>query len=271
MSSNQLVEELGSFPRDHNQPPLGEEIAETLMPFRKRQADILDVADTARIENDFDAERVVDLVKICRSFEQELDGERARLKAPYLAACQQIDRAFGALSRPVAVARYGEDGKGGLLKLIDNHRRQKEEAAQAERERLLSEQRLREAEAEAARRAAEEQRAAGSGGVAAELAAIQAEQEAARLAREAAAVRAEPIRSDLGTVGNLRVIEWKILELRQVVGWLMRNPDLRGQLETAVRTLLDKYLRGLGVKAIENGAGRIPGTDVRVVHRAKVR
>lgn len=215
--TNQLLEEMSPGVGHNRGPSLAEEIAEILEPFRGRQEEILAVAASAKIESEIEAQKITDLVQICRSFEHQVDAERTKLKQPYLDACRQIDRAFNGFTGPVSVARYGEDGKGGLLKLLDRYKKQKDAEAKA------------------------------------------------------AGATAEPIRSDLGTVGTLRTIEFKVLDLGQVIDWLMRNPDLAGQLETAVRHLVYKYLRGLGVVAVENGAGRIPGTDVQVVHRAAVR
>jgi hypothetical protein len=210
MSTNQLLDEI--IPGlGHNRPPLGEQIAEALLPLCQRQAEILASAGAARIENDVDAQAATDLVVIMRTFERDIDAVKDEIKAPYLAACRLIENNFGAVKQPVTAARVG-----GVLKLLDGWRRHKEA----------------------------EPRAAGS---------------------------MDPIRSDLGTVGTRRNIVFKILDLRLLIGWMLRG-DLRTPLEQAASTLVDRHLRSLGVKAVEQGgAGRIPGLDVRIEHTTTVR
>lgn len=263
MSANQLVDEITPG-IGHNLPPLDEQIAEVIAPLKMRQAAGLAVALTARIVDQPSAEKVLDLDRQLKAIEDDMEVARKELKAPYLAACRLIDGRFDAVTGPLRTART--DCRG----MIGAWQRQQEARARAERERLQAEQRRAEAEAEAARRAAQENRAAGSVNVADELSAMQAEEQARRLAERAAAVRVEPLRSATGTAGVRREITFTVTDLRKCLGWMLKQHGIAGQLEQAVRTILGKYLRGLGVQTVERGI-EIPGVATGTEKVATVR
>jgi hypothetical protein len=272
MTHNQLVasEEPGSFPRDHNQPPLEERIEEELALLWPRQAALLERAATAKIASEEDAAKVIDLGQIMRAFEQDTDRQREEMKRPYLQAARLIDAKFGAIIQPVARARAGEDGRSGLRGMLTTYTRRVEAEKQAERDRLQAEQRQREAEAEAARRAAENKRT-GSEGIADELAVLQAEEAAAAAQRKADAIRPdEPIRSNLGAARLHREITFKLVDVRKAAGWIIKQHGLKGQLEQAIRTILGKHLRALGVDMVERGVD-IPGVEAGIEKVAGVR
>jgi hypothetical protein len=268
--TNQLLAE-STFPRDHNQPPLSERIAEAVEPLLTKRAELLALAETSVIIDDESAGKVLDLIKILHGFEKAVDAQRDEMMRPYLEMVREINAAFNGLAGPVTLARVGPDGRGGLVLMQRRYDAQREAAAQAERDRLLAEQRQREAEAEAARRAAEEKARAGKGSVADELAVMQAQEAANRLARQATAIRPQPVRSHLGSVGHTRRIAFEITDLRKCLGWLLRS-TLRTKLQKAADDLIRGHLRELGVDAVEAGAvADVPGLSARVVREAQVR
>lgn len=263
MSANQLVAE-ATPGIGHNRGPLAEYLQEELAPFRSRQNEMIEVAKTARIIDQESAEKLVDLDRLIKGLADELEAQREQMKRPYLDACRLIDREFGVITQPLAVARKG------ARDMLTSWRRAEEERAEAERRRLESERRQAEAEAEAARRAAEEKRAKGSASIADELEAMRATEQARRLERQAAASAPEPLRSHLGTVGTRREIDFKVIDLRKLLGWMLKTPGIAGQIEQAARTIVGKYLRGLGVAAIDRGID-IPGLEVRIERQAQIR
>lgn len=266
---NQLLEE-STFPRDHNQPPLAERIAEAVEPLLEKRAELLALAESSLIVDDVSAAKVLDLIKILAAFEKAVDGKRDEMMRPYLEMVREVNAAFNGLATPVTQARLGADGRGGLVLMQKRYDAKREADAQAERDRLAAEQRQREAEAEAARRAAEERKLAGTGSVADELAVMQAQEAADRLARQASAIRPEPIRSHLGSMGRTRKPAFEITDLRKLLGAMLKS-DLKGQLEQAVRTIIGARLRQLGVDAIARGDVEFAGLSVRVVSEAQVR
>jgi hypothetical protein len=263
MSANQLVDD-ARFGIGGNNPPLDEYLPELLAPYAARQVQMIEVAKTARVIDRESAEKVVDLDVMLKGLAAELETQREQLKRPYLEACRLIDREFGGLTGPLGVAR------NSARLMLTSWNRAEEERAEAVRQRLEAERRHAEAEAEAARRAAEQKRAAGSNSVAAELEAMQAEEQARRLERQAAAITPEPLRSHLGAVGTRREIDFKVIDLRKLLGWTLKTPGLAAQIEQAARTIVGKYLRGLGVAAIDQGIA-IPGLEVRIEKQAQVR
>ena len=253
----------------HNAPPLAEQLAEEIAADKARADELIAVAETARIANDADAEKVTTLVALIRGHEKKLDGDRDARKRPFLESCRVVDAAYGAVIRPLALVRAGTDGRGGLGAMLTAWQRKREEEARIERERIDAERRRREAEAEAARVAAEEARAKGSGSVAAELEALHKAEEAEALARQAETIRPEPIRSPLGAVSSRREIAFEITDLRKLLSWMLKQP-MKGGVEQAARTIMGNYLRQLGVETIARGID-IPGLSARVESRAQVR
>lgn len=261
---------IAEFPRDHNQPPLELRLNEELASFNERAAALVEVAATAIIVDDVSASKVVDLAGLMRELESALTDRRAELKRPYQEAQRLIDQAFVAAISPLARARVGEDGRGGLRGMLSQYQARREAEAAAERGRLAEEQRKREEDAAAARRAAEAKREAGKGTVGDELAALKAEDEAADLGRRAAAVRPEPIRAQLGQVSQVRSIAFKITDLRKALSWAVRS-GLEDKVAQALRTIVGAWLRQLGVDAIERGAVDIPGVEVSIERQASIR
>jgi hypothetical protein len=266
------INELASRPPigpGHNLPPLDQQLAEELAGKKLRAAELVEAATSSQIASDDQAGQVTTLIRLIRDEEKSLDQAREERKRPFLDAGRAVDAAYGAVIRPLVLARAGENGRGGLGAMLTQWENQREAEAQRERERLAAEQRQQEEEAERARQAAEAARAQGSGSVSAELAAIRAQEEADRLGRQAATVRPEPIRAALGTATMRREIAFDVVDIRKLLGWMLKQP-LKGQVEQAARTIMGGYLKNLGVDAIDRGIA-IPGIEARIEKRAQVR
>lgn len=250
--------------RHYNMPPLDELIHEELAPFVERAERALAVAATSRIIDDVSAAKVTDLIKQLHDIETDVDAARDKRKRPYLEAGRLIDRQYGGLKRRVDIARQGEDGRGGLRAMITRYDDQRQAKIEAERQRQREEQRRREAQAEAARRRAEEAQAAGENSVAAQLEALKAQEEADLAARRAEAIRAEPIRAQLGQVARRREVTFAIDDLRKVLGWILKQTGGAAAAEQFARTWLGKHLRAVGVEAVDRGDAQIPGVTLTV-------
>jgi len=267
MSDNQLARELEPG-IGHNQPPLGERLAEEVAPLKARLEELAGVAATAIIIDDESAAKIVDLVGLCRAHRGEVEAQRNAARAPYTETLKTIDQAY----KPIADALteiIGVDARSGLRGTLTLYERKRAAEAQAERDRITAEQNRRQAEAEAARRAAEEKKATGSGSVAEELAAMQAEDAAERLGRQAAGIRPEPVRAALGQVSTQRQIVCEITDLRKACGWLIKSP-LVPTLKQVVKEIFTRHLRNLGVDTVARGVD-IPGVEAKIENVARVR
>jgi hypothetical protein len=264
--SNQLLNEIPG--PGHNLPPLRERLAEDVLPLAQRLQDLAQIADTAAIIDEGSCAKVVDLIGLCRAHLDAVQRRHADEAAPYKEALEQIDNAYRPIERSLT-AIIGPSSREGLRGAVTVWERKRQDAAEAERLRLQAEQRQREAEAEAARRALEERKAGGSAGVADELAVLQAEDAAQRLGQRAEAVRPAPVRANLGTVGTQRQIVFTVTDLRKAVAWILRS-TLKGQLEEAVKGIVGRHLRALGVNAVEQGVD-LPGVEARIERVASVR
>ncbi len=253
----------------HNRPPLAEQLAEEIAPFTAAAGELIEVAGTAVIIDDISAAKIVDLAGKIRALEDQLTARRAELKKPYQDAIKLIDTTFVSVITPLAVARVGTDGKGGLRGMQTAYENKRAAEAEALRRRLADEQRKREEEAAAARRAAEEQAAAGKSTVKQDLAALAAEDQAEVLERQAKAIRPAPTRGQLGQVAMTRSITFRITDLGAAVRWMLKQP-LKAGLEQSVRTIMGTYLRGLGVDAVERGV-MIPGVEAGIEKQASNR
>lgn len=259
--TNQLLEAAPGI--GHNAPPLSEVIAEDLRPLVARATSLVSTAAAAVIVDDDSARKVIDLDGLIDALMKDLDGKRKAVKEPYLAACREIDGAYNGTIRTLEIARRGEDGRGGLRRMLDEFSRKKQAEAAEARRIAEEEQRRREAEAEAARAKAQD------GTLTDELAAMRAREEAEAARKRAEAIRPEPVRAQLGSLGTQRSISWDIEDLPALLRWMLKQP-MRTVLEAAVRELMGKYLRQLGVDAVERGVS-IPGLKAWVERTAAIR
>lgn len=247
--------------------PLAEILADEIATDKARADELVAAARSALIANDDDAAKVATLIGLIRAHEKTLDQARAARKQPFLESGRLVDGAYNAVLGPLTQARGGADGRGGLGAILTAWERKREDEARRERWYLEAEQRAKEDEAERARAAAEAARAGGAGAVSAELDAIQLEEEAARLARQAQTLRPEPIRTPVGAVNMRREIAFEVADLRSALGWLVRNRV--GEIGQAARTIIGAHLRSMGVDAA--GTADIPGVTVTITNRAQVR
>lgn len=266
-ADNQLAQEMGPG-IGHNQAPLAERLAEETAPFLLRLGELVGVAETAVIVDDESAKKVVDLIGLIRAHINDVDAGYKSALEPYRAAIRQIDDAYKPILTHLQTV-LGSDARSGLRGIVTIYDQKRREAAEAERRRLEEEQRHRDAAAAEARRQLEEKRATGAAGVADELAVMQATDQAARLGRQAEAIRPAPIRAQLGNVGQQRQIAFEITDLRKVVGWLLKS-SIRPSLEEAVRQIIGRWLRNLGVAQVQAGVN-IPGVEAKIDTVAAVR
>lgn len=265
VTDNQLVAEAAIPGIGHNRPPLGEELDEELREHRDRHGQLVALAGEAVIIDEISAGKCTDLVAMIAALERELDEERKRRIRPYLEAQRLINDRYNSLIVGLEHARQGENGRGGLRGMLTAWADKKEAEAEAERQRLLEQARQREEEAARARAEAEEKARSSQGGISAELDALHAADQAERLQQRADAIRAEPTRSHLGQVSRRRDFSFRIENLRLLLGWLIKQPGLKNNIEQSARTILGSHFRSIGVDAIERGGVNIPGVTVSIV------
>jgi hypothetical protein len=258
--TNQLAESPGI---GHNLPLLAEQLAEEIASLRERAGRLVAVAETAVIIDTESAEKVINLAGLMAALEKELDAAREARGKPFLESVRAVNGAYNLLIVQLHACR--DDLRG----MLNAFRKKREAEAEAERQAALAEQRQREEAAAAAHRAAEEAAAAGRSGIGDELAAMKAQEEADAAARRAAAIRPEPVRAQLGSLGSQRSIVFDITDTRKLVAWIVKQP-MKGNLDQALRTIMGSYLRQLGVDAVARGV-EIPGLSARVDTNAAIR
>lgn len=264
-------------PMGHNAPPLDEMIVIELNEaidgrpdFRARIAEIIAKADTLpECKNDDDAGRLGDFIRIAKAAATFIDGERVRIKAPYLAATRALDGAANGQTASLTEAA------GKAKKRLDTFIAQQAELARLERRRIEQEQAELRCQAEAreaeARRVAEVERqrlqAIADAEAAKERAQLQAieDEQATREAREAKAVEVvaevvavepEPVafyvepaapaapfapvfRGDLGSRVGVKT-EWRsaIENVRQLPDAVLKHPNVVEALGKVVAGLV---------------------------------
>jgi hypothetical protein len=241
-----------------NLPPLGEQLAEEIAPLRDRADDLIAVAETAVIIDTESAEKVINLGQLMAALEKELDAAREARGKPFLEAKRAVDGAYNPL---IGKMRAGRDA---LRAMLNTFRQKIEAEAEAQRQAALAEQRRREEEAAAAA-----ERAMATANVSAALASLKAQEEAAAAARRVEAIRPEPLRAQLGSLGSQRSIAFDIADTRKLVAWMVKQP-MKGNLDQALRTIMGAYLRQLGVDAVARGI-EIPGLSAWVDTNAAIR
>lgn len=260
----------------HNQPPpeerLAEEVREALSPWLAKRDALLAVAESVVIVDDESAGKVTSLLVQMRDAAEEIDAERTKRKRPHLEAGRFIDAQYNPVSQRISVAREA------VQKALTQYDDQRKAEATALQRKALEEQRQREQEAATARKRADDAAAAGKSSSTDALAALKAEEEAEKAAKRAAAVRPEPIRSDLGQVQRRREILIEPIEgagkddpLRRGFGWAIKQPGGRSWLMAALTDFVRKHVTGLGVDAVEKGI-KVDGFKISVVQgQANVR
>ncbi len=262
-----MANQLAEFPPTHNLPPLEALIEEELAPLKLRAKGLLDIAETACIIDDESASKVIDLVSLIRALERDVDDKRKVAGQPHLDAIRTINAAYGAVIQRL-VACAGTGSGGGLRSMLTVYQNKKNAEAEAARQAAFAEQRRREEEAEALRVKAQEQADAGKSGLASELDALAAQEQADAAARRAAAIRPEPVRAQLGSLGSRREIAFTVTDARKALGWLLKVRETETKM--ALRELIGKQLRSMGVAAVEAGVS-IPGVEARIETQAAIR
>lgn len=243
----------------HNLPPtLADELQIEISPHRERATELIEAARGAVIIDDVSAGKVIDLAGLLQALEKDLDASREARGRPFLEAQRAVNGAYN----PVINAL--KDARDTLRGMLNTFRRKRDAEAEAARQAAFAEQRRREAEAAAAA-----ERARKTTNVRDQLASLKAQEDAAAAARRAEAIRPEPVRAQLGSLGAQRKIEFEITDLRKLLGWMIKQP-IRGNVEQSVRTIMGAYLRQLGVDAVARGV-EIPGLAARVETQAAIR
>lgn len=255
MSDNALADAPGI---GHNLPPLNEQLFEELAAPKLRATQLLDVAKTATIIDDESAAKVIDLAGLIGALEKELDAARTERKRPFLEAGRIIDGAYGGLISALT------GGRLALKNMLTAYDKKRTAEAEVARHAALAAQRKREEEAEAAK-----ERARATTNVNDALASLKAQEEAAAAARRAEAIRPEPIRAQLGSLGSQRQIAFDITSLPALLRWMVRQP-MKTVLEAEVRKMMGSYLRQLGVDAVGKGID-IPGLEAWIDTQAAIR
>ena len=244
-----------------NAPPLAELLLEEMAEALALDEELIAAAGESRIAGQDDAVKVTVLVAKIRDQEKVLTAAHEVRKAPFLRDGRLVDRAYNPEIERLRSTR------SELERMLTAWQRAREDEARIERERLAAEQRQREEEAERAREAAEAAKANGGSGIAAELAAIRAQEEADALGRRAETVRPDAIRTAAGSVAMRREITFHIADEKKAVAWLYKHR--RSELMQAARTIIGAHLRSMGVDAAQTAD--IPGVEVTIESKASVR
>jgi hypothetical protein len=252
----------------HNSASLGELLTEEIAPLKERAGTLIAVARTAVIVDDESAAKVIDLGQMLAALEKELDDAREARGRPFLEATRTINGTYNPLIEQLAIVRAGPLGsdkkrRGGLRGMLQAFKDKREAEAEAQRLAAAAEQRLREEAAAEARRAAEQSNTLGD-----QLAAMKAQEDAAAAARRASAIRPEPVRAQLGSLGSRREIAFEVSSYPKALGWLLKVRKTEAQ--TALKEIIAKQLRSMGVDAVEAGV-QIPGVEARIETTAAIR
>lgn len=242
----------------HNLPPLGEQLSEEIAPLAVRARELIAVAGTAAIIDDESARKVIDLTGLIDALGKEADAARVERGKPFLEATRIVNGAYRPLIEDLVRA-------GKVLRdMLGVFRRKREAEAEAALQAAFAEQRRREEEAAAAAEQARKSQSVGDA-----ITSLKAQEEAAAAARRAEAIRPEPVRAQLGSLGERRQIAFDITDLRKLLGWMLKQP-MKGNVEQAARTIMGAYLRQLGVDSVAKGV-EIPGLNAWIDTGVQIR
>lgn len=245
--------------RGHNRPPLAEALEDETRALRARTDELIELAETAIIPegDDAAAAKVGDLIGLHKALIAEADETRLERNKPFRLAQKMINDHYGRITLALNLSLGGTTGVDGLVGILTAHDNKRRAQIEAERKAALAEQKERERVAAEAQRRADEAAAKGSG-AAAQLDLLQARNEADRAAARAAAIRAVPIRSQLGTVTRKRDPKHQIKDPVKFACWLLEQPTYRGALLQALNTIAGHVRRDAGIEAVAQGLD-IPG------------
>lgn len=251
----------------HNRPPLVEQLAIETEALLGQVNTLIDVTESARIVDDVSAAKVNDLMRQVIDKDKEVEAERKKRNEPYAKALEAINAHYNGMRAMLSAAWIGADAKGGLRQMLTAWDDKKREAADAARRKAFAEQQERDRQAAEARRKADEAAQAGNvaGAVSANLQAASLQEQATRAETRATAIRAEPIRSTLGTTSRARKIVFTIDDEDKAFAWARSTPGIKDNLLADLRARVDSYLRSraVGVEAVQRGVN-IPGITARI-------
>lgn len=228
-----------------NRPPLAELLAEETADDRRHMEELVTAANNAVVVDQATQAQTAALGGLLRNHQIEVEGHRVARKRPFDQDAQTVQDAYLPILNAITAALKR------LRSLNDAYEREQDRLRETERRRLAAEEERKRREAEEAARAAEEAKAAGKSGISAELARIKAEDEAAAAANARQAIRAEPIRTDLGTAHRATVKSYEIVDLTACLAYLRKTQ--RAHLVEAIQRLINRLGRA-GVK--------VPGVEV---------
>lgn len=150
--------------KDHNLPPLAEQLADETAALAQRAADLAASAGRCAVTDADTAGKATLLAKMIRTHVQDIDAAREERKKPFLEAGRTVDQHFAGIASVIVQYDAKKRPIGGplfdVLQKIDGYRREQERLAEQERQRLAEEARQERLKAEAAERARQEAEAA---------------------------------------------------------------------------------------------------------------
>lgn len=229
----------------HNRPPLADRLESDFAELKTR-ADLALKAKPVILDQE-SAGKVLDLMRTMRDLAGEANTLRQKLQKPYHDAAQAVAAASETVRAPLLAQ---VPVLQAMVTAWDDKQRAE---AEDRRQKALQEQRDREAAAAEARRKADEAADAGKSTVIADKAAEHLREEAERAAIRAEAIRPEPVRGNLGQGTRRKVIKFKVENIREVLGELLRDAADRARVEEATDQIVGAKLRAVGVAGVERG------------------
>jgi hypothetical protein len=233
---------------------------------RARGDDLVATFNKALIVDGPTATSATQLAAQIKEHGEKVDARRVDRKKPFLEQERLIDEQYGSIIKPL------ETAYAALRKMLNTFIQRQAAEAAAEKARALEEQRQRQIDADRLREAAEKA-AANPAGDTARLQALRAQEDADSAARRAEAIRPEPIRSDAGSVGSVRVRQFEITDPKVLLAALFKTE--RAALLEAIEPIVKRKLDGFSFENIEKNQGGaldgLPGVRAWVGARAAVR
>ncbi len=242
-----LIAETAAPGIGHNNPPLDEVLADEIKADAARMTELVTAANNAQIANGEQQKQVATLAGLIGSHWTDVEAKRKARKQEFDQGALAVQRAYKPVLDPLAAAR------DRLRALNDNYEAEQDRLREAERRRLAAAEEAKRREAEEAQAKADAAKAQGKSGLAAELAAIQAQDEADAAAREREQVRAAPVRTDVGSASRSTVTSYAIEDLTACLGYLRKTQ--RAALLEHIQPLVNRLGRAKvlmpGVKVVE--------------------
>lgn len=218
-----------------NAPPLAEVLTEEVSADLGRMTELVSAANAATVTSAETQKQATTLAGLIRAHFDEVEVKRKARKKPFDDGATAVQNAFNPVLHPLTAALTR------LRTLNDAYEAAQDRLREAERRLLAEEEERKRREAEDAARKAAEAVAQGRSGLAAELAAIEARDRADAAARAREAVRAAPVRTDMGTASQTTVRTFVIDDLMKV--WRYLNKSHKAALIEQLQPLVDRLGR----------------------------